>query len=516
MMKRNFIKILKSQAGVTLVELLVYVGMLGGVSVLIATLGVGINRSNVVREADLLATEFMQDFQSNFSRQGVCDYNFEGENSTSAGAAFKYPNEIRNSDNSVLYSVGQELDNYFTLSSMSIAKVNNSRADITLQFTRRSSNANAVTTLTRKLKLTVVHEVDGVTVNKCLVSFDQNIGDQLPLICNGEGTILSDSGTPTDETDDICIHSGYSMEQCPSTEYVQRFELVNIDDGSGKLQPYYRPVCIAADKPRSLRCAAGEILQGYSAIDGLLCRPIVASDIENYFLGDYGSCALNQQFPIKLVGSNINIHCGSDIATPTATPTATVTPTPTATTSGSTECITVKSLQFSVSVPLTTPLDPAVAGRNVIITVTGQDIGSPVPIIFRAVYQSSTPAGSLSLNMLPGFGPGLGGSSYPKMFLFMNASVAQNYLYIQRVTGFPDSPAILNFHTGLSVTYPVITEFTIAKCGFGEKKSSCLVNYQEPLTGLEAISPLTICIDDSYSSSIPMYNHSDPFVVTPL
>ncbi len=504
MMKKSFTKILKSQAGVTLVELMVYVGMLGGVSLLIATLGVNMNRSNVVREADLMAAEFMQQFQTQLSKKGVCDYNFEGENSTSAGTAFKYPNEIRNSDGSVLYSIGQELDNYFTLSDLSIAKVNDTRADITLQFTRRSASSNAVTSLTRKLKLTVVHETDGTTVNKCLVSFDQDVGDQLPLICNGEGVILSDSGTPTDETDDVCIHAGYSMERCPDSEYVQRFELVNIDDGTGKLQPFYRPVCVAADKPRSLLCPAGEVLQGYSAVDGLICRPLVMSDIRAHFMGDYTSCAVDEEFPIKMVGTNNNIHCGPDIAPPAATDTPTPTPSPTAI--DASHCITVKSEEFVVQMPLIAPLGNGLA-EDVVFYISGVKPDG-TEVYFRAHFAGIF-GGGISMKLQPGTGPG--GPSYPGWnAAYSTSDQPQNYLYIVRAVGIGLSSEY-GFQIGSSTVYP--SPISSAACSFGVYKENCGLIISLPETGLEGVSPLQICASDEDSATRPMYDYADPFNV---
>ncbi len=503
-MKRNIFKILKSQTGVTLVELMVYVGMLGGVSLLIATLGVNLNRSNVAREADLLASEFMQEFQAQLSQKGMCDYNFEGENSTSAGAGFKYPNEIRNSDGTTFLSVGQELDNYFTLSDISIAKINDTRADITLKFSRTSTSSNAVTSFARKLKLTVVHETDGTTVNKCLVSFDQGVGNQLPLVCNGEGVILSDSGTPGDESDDVCIHAGYSMERCPDTEYVQRFELVNIDDGSGKLQPFYRPVCVAADIPRSLLCPAGEVLQGYSAIDGLICRSVVASDVEKHFMGDYTSCALNEEFPIQMVGSNNNIHCGAAISTPTATATGTASPTPTA--SDPDHCITVNSQEFALHMPLVSPLTPV--GNQVRISITGIRKDGTTIIIgteFGGRGASYPPILKMATNLIKPY-PGFKVYYYPDL-------LTQNHLYIVRTNeliGEEGEPG--GFQIGTSSTHPT-PALTTDFCSFGVYKENCGYITSSPFTGLEQVSPLTICADDSYSTTRPMYNYSSPFNV---
>lgn len=519
-MKQRINHILKSQAGVTLVELMVYVAMLGGISILIATLGVNMNRSAVVREADLLAAEFMQDFQTNLSRKGICDYNFEGENSTKAAAAFKYPNEIRNSDGSSLYSIGQKLDNYFTLSDMSMAKINDTRADISLDFTRTGTKSNAVTLLKRKLKLTIAHEADGTTIRSCLVSFDQITGDQLPLICNGEGTILSDSGTPTETSDDICIHAGYSMERCPDGEYVQRFELVNIDDGSGKLQPFYRPVCISANIPKSLLCPFGEVLQGYSAVDGLICRPLAISDIRPHMMGDFTSCGHTQNFPIKMVGSNINIHCGPAIGspTPTSSPVATMTPaTPTATpTSGGANCITVSDEQFVVQLPLTTPLNPAVNNGRVRVIVSGKKKdGTKASITY---WWGSTGVAPLRMSIDV---PDPKAAAWASLELHMQVpNLPMNYLYVMRVNsgnggvGLPfNSISYGLFHIGMSQTYPAtpaIPNMSVI-CLVGEPQDNCGYIKSVPYTGLEGVKPLTLCVDDSLVNTPPMWDVADPF-----
>lgn len=514
-------ELLRSQAGVTLVELMVYVGMLGGVSLLVATLGTNMNRTAVVREADLLAAEFVQEFQYKVSRKGVCDYNFEGQNSTSAGAAFRYPNEIRNSDDSVMFSVGQKLDNYFTLSSMDMAKISDTRADITLQFTRSNSKSNAITSLTRKLKLTVEHEGDGTTIRSCLVSFDQFTGDQLPLLCNGEGTILSDSGTPGETSDDVCIHAGYSMERCPDGEYVQRFELINIANGAGVLQPFYRPVCIAADKPRSLMCPAGELLQGYSAVDGLICRPIILNDVRQHFLGDYTSCALAEEFPIAMVGSNINIHCGPVIATPTATPTIPATFTATATpTPGGNElhCVNISAPtvasayhMFALRVALIAPLDTAVVGREVRFDISGyKKDGS---------YMAFSVKHHIAANNRHriGFYSGTPLASWPSAEIYIN-NATETMNYVQLIRAFhPDNFAVADrtFMSGQSKTIPEASG-AVAPCGipnYANDFLNCGYIPSPPTTGLEDAQDLTVCISDEDSVTRPMYNYASPFTL---
>jgi type II secretory pathway pseudopilin PulG len=515
-MKKIFQHILKSQAGVTLVELMVYVGMLGGVSLLVATLATNMNRSAVVREADLMAAEFMQDVQLKLSLKDNCDHNFEGRNSTSAGAAFKFPNEIRNTDDKVLFSIGQKLDNYFTLSDMSMAKINDTRADITLQFSRSGTKSNAVTSLTRKLKLTVEHEADGTTIRSCLVSFDQITGDQLPLICNGEGTILSDAGTPSETSDDVCVHAGYSMERCPDGEFVQRFELVNRDDGTGKLQPFYRPVCIAANVPRSLLCPAGEVLQGYSAEDGgLICRPLMIKDLWPHMLGDYTACGIDEEFPIKMVGSNINIHCGPDIAPPaeTATPVSTNTPsgaTPTPTPIGS-DCVTVSDDRFVVQVPFTTPLDPLTgAGRKAILNIYGvKKDGSKLQ--FRVMF-GVTDDNKLHLKFKE---IGVGGDWPKAVYAMLNSTMTMNYLYLIRVQGVGAGKAGTygNFHIGMSEAYPTGVVKSVV-CSFGEPVANCGMIVDDPFTNLEGVKPLTVCIDAN--TMVPIWDTADPFNVWAL
>ena len=378
---------------------------------------------------------------------------------------------------------------------MSIAKINNTRADIQIDFTRKNSRLNTISAITRKLKLTVVHEADGVTINKCLVSFDQDIGDQLPLICNGEGAILSDSGTPTDVSDDVCIHAGYSMERCPSGEYVQRFELVNIDNGSGKIQPFYRPVCAAIVKPTSLLCPSGEVLLGYSAVEGLICRALVAKDIRNHFLGDYTSCALLQKFPISMVGSNNNIHCGLAIATPTATATATATSTPatptaTPTSKGSTECIEISDPVFVVQIPLLVPLNATPAGKSVVATVSQTQIDGTVKK-FTITWDMN------GLNARATLSPG---NVYN---IYGNADQNQNYLYIKNGSNFLTA----YFEAAFSKNHP--STLGAASCSYLVDVENCSGTfYAPPFTKTD---PVTICVDDSSSSVTPMYDHADPF-----
>jgi len=482
---------IKNQRGFSLIELMVYVGLLGAVAMIIATLSTNVHKSSVVIQADLRVAEFMQDLQLKISKKGVCDYNFLGEASTQDPVA-----SIQNLDGSTLYAVNDSLDNYFTIASMSLTKVDLSRADFSITLNRRGTNQNAIGTITRTLKLYVVHETDGTTIKSCMFSLDEFTGDQLPLLCNGEGTILSDEATPADTSDDICIHAGYSVELCPAGEAVKRYELVTMDDGSGNLQPYYRPICLAIDFPTNLSCPPGEILQGYSNDDGLVCRPLVASDIQNYFLGDYTNCSATQTYPIFEVGPNININCGAAVAVPSATPT----PAPTVAGNPSGQCETVSASEFLAGIELdaTNNLNPTVRGRAVRIKVRGTEKGSALAFDCLFVTNGTQTCVSMVDSVTDALWPGtIDQCEASTTWLFATLKRSNDY-----------GGLTYNFSCGASTIWPAYVSVGIGCAG-----TLCERILGPTLTGLEDTATLTICAEDTESADVDMYDHADPFDV---
>lgn len=506
---------IKNEKGITLVELLVYVGSLGGLAFIIATLGVNMNKSAVVREADLRAVEVVQDIQHKVSRQGACNQNFAGHTYTTPASFYSDPiASLVDASGNAIYSVGDEIDNYFTITNIRLDKINDTRADISITLSRNNASSNAITSITRKLKLTVEHEpADATTIKTCMVSFDQLTGDQLPLLCNGEGTILSDNGTAGDETDDICIHAGYATEQCPLGEYVQRFELVNIDDGSGNLQPYYRPVCVAVDKPKSLDCPLGEVLQGYSAEDGLQCRALTITDISSHFMGDYTDCSATEQFPIAMVGSAININCGAAVPTPapTDTPVPTNTPTPGA------NCYTISDSKFVMKIPLTTSNSPIGDDEGFRILVSGTN---RFGITYHFTFFYYGYEGKL-IKCLWG-SPGCDKTSAQQSYNFgyTENPPGDTVIYFSRGGGVVSSADPVNYPN--TFTWQVVDDglSSLALCGVHDAGGSVIsTDYCAGLhdgsmlgwTGLENVRDLTVCLDDTDHPSAPIYNHADPY-----
>lgn len=471
---------------------MVAIALLGGIIIVISTLMVNTSKTNIANEANLKLTEFMQDIQLKLSQKDVCNYNFKGESSTQNNAS-----PLINLDNSTLIQKNDKIENFFTVGDISLIKLNSTRAELSINFIRTSINSNVPQQFIRKLKLQLVHEKDNTTIKNCIVSIDEDVGDLMRVICNGEGTIISEEGTPNDTSDDICIHAGYSMERCPEGEFVKRFELVSMKDGEGVLRPYFRPVCQTISIPKSLSCAPNELLYGYSVLTGLKCRPLVNDDIKKYFTGSYSNCTANKKYEIKLSGENININCGEDIFTPTPTPTTT--PTPTGSPTGN--CINLNTETFTAVVPLVSAsLDPLSPGRKIKLTIYGSSRGNNLN--FSCIFQTN--GVSHDWYFTNNSGNEWPGATYSKMY----STTSMNYIYVRRQNTIGNN---FSFECGVMTAIPETLGPAIchssypggAECGFASNGSS--VN-----TELENVTPLTICVDDS-ESAIPMYNPNDPF-----
>lgn len=311
-----------NEAGVTLVELLVAVAIMGGMGLLVAGLAVSLNQGSLQTQYDAEITEYMSKLSLELSKRDTCNSNFQNESMTQASTG-----ALVDSNGKVLIQTGTTGPAGFTVSEVSMAQGATTRADITVKFTRNDAKSQRASQLSRKVRINVVPDATVPTkISSC--SFDVvDISDQaLSTSCFGQGVLLNTNDTPTDYSDDTCQWAGYSPELCPTREGVARYKLVDVSTVAGKIVPMYVPVCVSLDIPKSVACPGNQVLMGYNGETATaICRALDISDVSGFLVGGYQDISsvavLNMGKVTEGSVNTINITGGTPIPTATASPT---------------------------------------------------------------------------------------------------------------------------------------------------------------------------------------------------
>jgi hypothetical protein len=349
MMKNTLRKILLSQLGVSLVELLISVGMMGGVALTVTELMRQNTQVTSKTRTRFDESEFIMMLHAKLSQPAICEKNFPVG---AAAAKASFTNDrLLDTDDSVLAEVGTVYgeNQDLTISSISSSyEATSSWIKVNIEFTKAKTNLG-VQTITRSLMLFA--EVDGSgNVERCLGSSLSVEDSGWDLACTnntsaGGRNVMVTLTDPDDPTQTLCIKKALNVEGCGllSTELAHSFTY----NSSTKLYDF---TCVAGFA--STLCSPYFMMR-YASDGTAVCDPIGRiqayqpfnfTDNDGVFMSGPATldCTGRNYLGLQNIDDQIRVMCDVGAAdTPTPTATATATNTPTATPTGGIEIVAV-------------------------------------------------------------------------------------------------------------------------------------------------------------------------------
>jgi hypothetical protein len=344
---------LRRQAGISLVELLISVAMLGGVALTVAELMRQSGQVTSKTRTRYDESEFLTILHSKLMQPDVCEKNFP-VGSAAAKASFTN-DELLDVDNSVLAKVGDQYgeNQDLTLSAISSSyEATSSWIKVNFQFTKAKTSNLAPQAITRSLL--IFAEVDTATgnVERCLGS-SLSVEDSLWDLACTANTLAGNSRDvmvvvedPDNAGQNICVKKNLNPEGCGllATEVANTF-------GYNSSTKLYDFTCVNA---LNAAVCPMDFFMRYRSDGTAVCLPI--SQLQSYQpfnetddLGAFVSgpavlpCTGRYYSGLQDINNRIRVLCDNVVAdtpTPTPTPTETNTPTATPTTGSCRSCAT--------------------------------------------------------------------------------------------------------------------------------------------------------------------------------
>lgn len=343
---------LHRQAGVSLVELLISVAMLGGVALTVAELMRQTGQVTSKTRTRYDESEFLTILHNKLMQPAVCEKNFViGDPATKASFT---NDELLDTDNSVLAQVGDQYgeNQDLTLTAISSTyEATSSWIKVNFTFTKAKVANLSPQTITRSLM--IFAEVDATgDVERCLgssLSVKDSVWDlacKANELATGGRDVMVEITDPDDPTQTICVKKNLNPEGCGllTADVTNSFSY----NSTSKLYDF---TCVAALKSSncpvdffmrygndgSAVCAPLSLLHTYQPFNetdnagAFVSGPAVLDCTGRYFSG------------LQDIDDRIRVFCdnvAADTPTPTNTATATNTPTPEPTIGRCTSCLT--------------------------------------------------------------------------------------------------------------------------------------------------------------------------------
>lgn len=325
--------------GISLVELLVSVAMLGGLGLAVGELMRQSGQVTSKNRTRYDESEFLMVLHSKLMQPSVCEKNFP----VGADAAVASIASLLDTDNSVLAQVGSTYgeNQDLTISAMSSTHdASSSWLKINITFTKAKSTTGPQT-ISRSLL--IFAEVDGAgKIERCLGSALSVEDSAWDLACTNNTTakgrdVMVTMTDPADATKTLCVRKGLNTEGCGylDPEMIYEFDYNN----TTKL---YDATCSAAYK--SYLCNSN-FLMLVNADGSPYCNKVTQLQMyQPYNTTDDAGAPVSGPPVLNCTGRNysgfeahadgIRVTCdgaraGAPTSTPTPTPTNTPTPTPT-------------------------------------------------------------------------------------------------------------------------------------------------------------------------------------------
>jgi prepilin-type N-terminal cleavage/methylation domain-containing protein len=277
-----------NQKGFTLVEVMLSMFLMGIISFFLSDLAIKVFESSVKNESESAIAEIMSDVQYKLSLINVCNHNFAGKNRNTTSLE-----QILNptTNKPILASGTQTNYNGFVVENLALSSDDAEKADLVISFKRKNLLSKSVQAFNRRIRIAITTDpTNSEKILQCSFTLDSVYSDMIDYACNGLGSVVN-RNDPSDPFDDECYHAGYSKELCPPGERVLRYELVDVQESSGKIVPLFRPVCKSVGYPKSLNCPANQLIKGYdNKATVLTCAPVVLPDFGGYLNGSYKDC----------------------------------------------------------------------------------------------------------------------------------------------------------------------------------------------------------------------------------
>lgn len=390
-------------SGVSLVELLISVGMLGGVALTVSELMRQSGQVTSKTRTRFDESEYLMQLHNKLTQPSICEKNFPL--GTAAEKASFTDDSILDLDDSILarvgdvYGEGQDL----TIASLSSTyTAGTSWINVNIGFNKAKTESLSPQVITRSIR--IFAEVDGGNVTRCLGSSLSVESSTWDLACDSNRfgvsgrDVMLEMADPADATQTLCVKKSLNVEGCGilSTEVANSFSYNNVT----KLYDFE---CV--DALSSALCSPNFLMK-YGSDGSGFCdkvsqlqtyQPFNNTDNAGAFVSGPAVMDCDGRFysGLQETDSGIRVMCDTIVAdtpTPTATPTATNTPT--ATPTGGLEIVMCSSYpsthQYNISkaeVPLNTE-------THYSIRLVNDCSGAPLPMASTPTGCYENPVGS--------------------------------------------------------------------------------------------------------------------------